>query len=103
MRTHRRRWGLTQKDLARLLGVSSSQVSKWERLERKPKLSIVFAYQALFEALPHELLPDLYGLSRTKVCLEARRLHEEIDGVDTRSTRRKRKLLTRILETARDD
>ena len=61
LRTHRKRSGLTQSEVAYLLGLKSGQiVSRHERLDRRPNLETMFAYQIIFDVLPHELYPGLY-------------------------------------------
>ena len=61
LRTYRRRSGLTQSEVARLLGLESGQVvSRYERLDRNPSLETVLGCQVLFDVLPHELYPGLY-------------------------------------------
>lgn len=61
LRTYRKRFCLTQSEVARLLGLGSGQaISRYERLDRSPSLETVLACQVLFDALPHELYPGLY-------------------------------------------
>ena len=61
LRTHRRRSGLTQLEVAYLLRLKSGQtVSRYECLDRTPSLETMFAYQIVFDAMPHELTPGLY-------------------------------------------
>ena len=60
-RTHRKRSGLKQTEIAYLLGLKSGQiVSRHERLDRKPNIDTMFGYQIIFNVLPHELYPGLY-------------------------------------------
>jgi DNA-binding XRE family transcriptional regulator len=62
LRSHRKRAGLTQRDLANLLGyLSHNQVSKHERAETLPSLLIALGYQALFRVPIAELFPGVYG------------------------------------------
>ncbi len=43
LRTYRKRSGLTQSEVARLLGLESGQlISRYERLDRSPNLETVF-------------------------------------------------------------
>ena len=61
LRTYRKRFCLTQLEVARLLGLESGQVvSRYERLDRSPSLETVLGCQVLFDVLPHELYPGLY-------------------------------------------
>lgn len=62
LRTHRKRSGLRQDDIAFLLGLNGGyEVSRYEQLDRVPPLKSVFGMQVLFNALPHELYPGLYA------------------------------------------
>lgn len=49
LRTHRRTWGLTQKELAFLLSRSSASISSYERLDTHPGLEDALAYEVLFD------------------------------------------------------
>lgn len=62
LRTHRRKSGLSQREVAELLGLYSGQIiSRYERLSRMPNLQSVLAFQVLFDVLPHQLFPGLYA------------------------------------------
>lgn len=61
IRTHRKRSGLTQDELAFLLGtVGGSRVSRYERLSREPNLRTAFACQVIFDIPPHQLFPAVF-------------------------------------------
>lgn len=56
LRTFRRRSGLTQRQLAWLLGCrAGSKVSRYERFARSPGLETVFAYEIIFRTSAREL------------------------------------------------
>jgi DNA-binding XRE family transcriptional regulator len=60
-RSWRRRSGLTQEDVAFLVGLSvASQVSRHESGEREPDLRLALGYKLIFDATVHELLPRIY-------------------------------------------
>lgn len=101
MRTHRRRWGLTQKELAHLLGVKSgTQVSRYERLVRKPKLLVVFACQVVFGELPHRVFPHLFSKVEEGVMRRAYKLYQSLEGKPSKVTKRKLDLLDDMLRRA---
>ena len=80
LRTYRRRSGLSQEEVAYLLGLKSGQiVSRYERLVRLPNLETVLACQVIFNALPHELYPGLYAkvesITRQRIHALTTRLH----------------------------
>jgi len=55
----RRRSGLSQKDVAKALGVTQQAVSAFERLESDPRLSTVRQYaHAVGALIAHEVRPD---------------------------------------------
>jgi len=61
LRTHRRRVGFTQKELAFLLGCQKgSKVSRYERLIRFPSLKTALAYEAIFGTSMQELFAGIY-------------------------------------------
>jgi transcriptional regulator with XRE-family HTH domain len=62
MRTYRIRSGLTQRDVALLLGLKTgSTISRTERGYKAPSIQILLGYCLLFEAHPKELVPGIYG------------------------------------------
>lgn len=61
LRTHRKKLGLTQREVSFLLGCQSgAKVSRYERLGRIPDLKTVFAYEAIFQKPARELFAGLY-------------------------------------------
>jgi DNA-binding XRE family transcriptional regulator len=70
LRFHRKRSGLTQRDLGNLIGhLTKHQVSKHERAEALPSLLSALAYEAVFRVPVAALYPGIY-----------RTLQEAIDG-----------------------
>jgi hypothetical protein len=61
LRTHRRKSGLSQRQIGHLLGYPDEvQVSRHERAEAIPLLVIAFGYQAIFRVPVHILFPGVY-------------------------------------------
>lgn len=61
LRTHRKRSGLTQRELAKLLGYASkSLVSRHETASGIPTLDIALAYEAIFRVPISQIFPELY-------------------------------------------
>ena len=101
MRTHRRRWGLTQKELAHLLGIkSATQVSRYERLLRKPHLRTALACQIIFGEFPHAMYPKLYVKVEEGVMQRAQQLYEQLEGSKAKAAKRKLDLLDDMLRRA---
>lgn len=61
LRTHRKRSGFSQKEIAFLLGVQSgARVSRYEHFLQCPTLRAVFAYEVIFRAPAHELFAGVF-------------------------------------------
>ncbi|HQU07582.1 MAG TPA: helix-turn-helix transcriptional regulator [Candidatus Paceibacterota bacterium] len=61
IRAYRKRAGLSQDELALLLGCrSGTKVSRYERHARTPTLETALACQAIFGVPVHELFPGMY-------------------------------------------
>lgn len=61
LRVYRRRWHLTQEELAFLFGYDAeSVVSRFESEERAITLAVAIACQTIFGVEPRELFPALY-------------------------------------------
>ena len=56
LREHRRRMEMTQEDVANALGVAPQTVSKWERAETYPDITLLPALANLFDVTADELL-----------------------------------------------
>ncbi len=102
LRVRRRRWQLTQGELAFLLGYDSgSVVSRFERRERTIPLAIGFACELIFDADAEEIFPGLYGEVEGHV---TRRMHELQDrlqrGASSAKTAAKLQLLDHALTGA---
>ncbi len=96
LRTHRKRTGLTQDELALLLGCKSgTKVSRYERLTREPNLETAFACQAIFGVPAHELFPGLYQNVEQIIKKRAELLKEKLGGTNA-AVRYKRHALNAI-------
>jgi len=101
LHTHRRQWGLTQEELAFLLGSkSASVISRLERREHDPSLKAAFACQVIFGVAPDELFPKLYVEVEDAVMRRAHELHERLQGTPSKTTRAKLELLEDALRRA---
>ena len=104
LRTHRKRSGLTQKELAFLVGVKSdTQLSRFERLKRLPPTEVFIALMIIFKKGPEELIPDVYDRLLKLIHLRSRNLHEELQGDTRRITRDKLNTLEAVLAEIEDD
>lgn len=105
LRTHRRSWGLTLRELADLLGFkSSAHVSRIEQGKRTPSTETALACTALFGEPLHELFPQLADEVDERFKARADRLREGLRQSTTHIDARKRELLDRVLaDAARSD
>ena len=98
LRTHRRSWGMTQRELADLLGFESpAHVSRIEQGKRTPSTETALACTALFGVPLQELFPQLATEIEERLLERATRLHQGLLHTTTLSGVRKRELLTRAL------
>ena len=104
LRTFRKRSGLTQKELAFLIGAKSgAQLSRFERLKRLPPTEAFIALIIIFKKAPHELFPHLHDKLLKLVHLRARKLHEELQGDGHMATKDKLDALEEVLIIKNED
>ncbi len=104
LRTYRRKWALTQRELAELLGgVSSDAISKYETLARLPSIQVMLGIEIVFDEKSHDLLPALSYSVRRSVRRNAVALIDRLaDKTDARSVQKRRlldDLITRLTES----
>lgn len=81
IRTYRRRYGLTQKDLAFLLGIKdSAKISKYENFHLLPSLEAALALQALFNVPIAELFAGAYEQVEKNTSKRARILQRKMQN-----------------------
>lgn len=98
LRTRRRKWALTQSELAELLGERSrSVVSKYETLERTPNHEALLALEFVFEETARSLFPALSHEVRRTVLRNAVALREKLAEKSDARSLRKRKLLDALI------
>jgi transcriptional regulator with XRE-family HTH domain len=91
VRTHRRRLGLSQDDLAFLLGKSFSEhISRYEHFCRVPTLENALALAIILRVSPVELFAREYERIRERVQRQASRLATRIsaDRADAKKVRK---------------
>lgn len=99
----RKGWGLTQNELATLLGCrSGNHVSRVERALRRPSVRFLIASHILFGRSVEHLFKSLYDLVEEHVIREAYLFHERLVADDSPQSERKRKLLTQVIKAATD-
>lgn len=101
VRTHRRLWGLTVKELAALIGLKSvPNMSRIEHGKRAPKIEVALACQVIFGIPPAEMFPHVYTLVEDRVMWNISQLHLALENTTSPAGLRKRELCERALKRA---
>ena len=101
LRPLRRRWGLTQRELAFLIGAKThSAISQIEALKGYPSLAGAIACSIIFDTPPLELFPELHVKMHDKVLSRADELYQQLQGNPSRVTRAKLDFLEEVLARA---
>ena len=80
LKTHRKRAGLTQDQLAFLLGCRCGvQISQYERLAKDPGLKTAFAFQLLFGVPAHEIFPGIYQRVQEDTLIRVQLLSQKLN------------------------
>ena len=88
LRSNRRRWGLTQTELAKLLGAKTGgAISRIERGERLPTLTVALGCEVLFGLGPAHLLPGIFGKIEEEIITRAYDCYENLQGTSSTSNR----------------
>ncbi|HEY4941398.1 MAG TPA: hypothetical protein VII56_08210 [Rhizomicrobium sp.] len=104
LRTHRKRWALTQPELGALLGDrSASLISKYEKLELTPSVEVVIGSEFIFGESARRLFPALYASVEAGITLRAVDLAEVLSTADGKAAQVKRELLEAIALRAASD
>src|SRR5437588_172686 len=75
LRSYRKTFGLSQDELAQLLGSRhGSNVCRYERFQAIPSLETVVAYEIIFNARLADLLPGLHARVKQRIATQARAL-----------------------------
>jgi len=98
LRTHRKQLGLSQDEVAYLLGaVSGAKVSRYERFARGASLETALACEAIFKRQASELFVGLYQKIEKEVAARAKTLALRMDQQKPNpQTSRKRQTLIEI-------
>lgn len=99
LRTFRKRCGLSQSDVAFLLGCEyGTKISRYERHARIPTTETLFALEAVFQAPARDLYAGLYEQVEQQVVNRAKLLKNQKDELSPSPTRdRKVKSLEEII------
>ena len=100
LRTLRKQWGLSQAELAELLGVEVSTVCKAETGARNPTIDLVLGAEVIFGHNAREIFPAAYEEVESEIMARAETLHEELQTRTDEPAQAKLRLLTEMIERA---
>jgi DNA-binding XRE family transcriptional regulator len=88
LRAHRRKTGLTQHDLARVLGyMNRDSISRHERLEAMPSLLIALSYEVLYRVPVSEIFAGLAETVESNVEAQLAQLETHLGEQSAESSR----------------
>jgi DNA-binding XRE family transcriptional regulator len=87
VRSHRKRAGLSQKDLARIVGLAEARISRHERFGIVPPLAVALSYEAAFGVAVRDLYPRLYEDITQGVEAELVAMETELQGMTAKGRR----------------
>ena len=101
LRAYRKRWSLSEEDVAGFLGAATSGfISRFESGKRTPPLEVVLAYEVVFGIPARVLFPDLYEAVEEAVMGRAAELSVEFEAQSDHASLRKRQLLADMVKRA---
>jgi transcriptional regulator with XRE-family HTH domain len=101
VRPLRRRWGLSQREVAFLIGNKThAAVSRIEAVKTYPSLAEAIACSIIFDTPLVELFPELFAKAHDSVLSQAQVLYEDLQGNASRATRYKLDFLEEVLGRA---
>lgn len=101
LRKLRRTWGLTQDDMAKLVGsVTALQISRYETSKRAPNLEVALAYQVIFGVPPASIFPDTYALVEETVIRNMAQMDLALANTSSPFGMRKRELFALAMDRA---
>ena len=104
LRTYRKRAGLSQVEMALLLGCQSgAKVSRYEHTARRPSLETAFAYEVVLHASLRDLFAGMYRDVEKQTRKRARKLLRKLESADPADSQVIRKLaLLRSLQGGKE-
>lgn len=105
LRGLRARWCLSQDELADLLGIDRTRISRYEKNEETPTLSTALGLQVVFNEQPRRLFHRMYELVEEAVMQRAAELERGLDGQNDYAATKKHHLLDAMMAraTSRDE
>lgn len=95
---HRKRHAVSKREIAQLLAVDRSVVSRVERGERHPSIHLALGLEVIFGKSPRELFPDLYRMIEEAVINRAAEFEKHLAGKSGKDAESQRALLLKMVE-----
>jgi len=92
------RSGLSQPELASLLGISPSLLSKVESLTRRPTARVILAAEIVFGRPARDIFPGPYTKIEQAVLERAKDLKKDLTGPSHPGVQQKRETLNKMVE-----
>ncbi|MEC9365390.1 helix-turn-helix transcriptional regulator [Sinimarinibacterium flocculans] len=99
----RKRWALTQRELAALLGATTREhISRLENCRAHPSAALLLSLEVVFGKAPHTLFPEFYDEIEDRVVRNLYRMQQELERGDADDVRQRTKhqLLAEALSRA---
>ncbi len=100
LHTLRKQWGLSQPDLASLLGVSASAECRFENLSRRPSAELLIGAEVIFGHGAKEVFPAFYHEIERAIVSRAQSHHARLEAKTDAASRDKLRLLSEIMDRA---
>jgi transcriptional regulator with XRE-family HTH domain len=96
----RKQWGLSQPDIASLLGITGSALSRFENRSRRPNARLIAGAEVLFGHGVKDVFPAFYRDIERAIVNRARRQHDRLESKADPASREKLRFLNEIIERA---
>jgi len=96
----RKQWGLSQPDIASLLGITGSALSRFENLSRRPNARLIVGAEVLFGHSAKDVFPAFYRDIERTIVSRARTQHARLESKANPASREKLRFLSEIIERA---
>ena len=94
LRTHRKRLGFSQSEIARLCACHcGTKVSRYERFEREPTLRNALIFEAIFHMPVRQLFPGIFQEVEHRTILQARALLRRLEDTESKNPATSRKII----------
>ena len=96
-------WGLTQPELASLLGITESALSKFETQALAPTKSLILAVEVVFGRGARQAFPALYAQTELTIMRRAAAFSARLEGRSDAASKKKLKLIADMIARSEVD